>query len=195
MRRRPQRWLAGLALALSGCGWSAGLAAPDEGSTIGIEVFDVDRDVLERGLAPLFHSQLTRAASDLVDAPLVAPDSADYVVRGKIIEYRRRGGIRSEDFELLETAIRIRVEAWLVDRRTGETVGERVQNHVWSGYGLDAATNEDTARERAIHYLAETIVLDLFGPADATPPAPPPGVADGARTPPGTPANGDDVEP
>lgn len=179
-RRRPLRRSPGKAgrlgalgaLALAGCGWSAGLSAPDEDSTIGIEVFDVHREVLERGLAPELHEELTLAAANLVDAPLVGPDHADYVVRGTIVEYRRRGGIRSEDFELLETAIRIRVEARLVDRRTGETIGEPVRTHVWSGYGLDAPNNEDAARERALHYLAETIILDLFGPADAEPRAP-----------------------
>ena len=159
-----------LAALVAGCGWSAGLSTPVEGRSIGSEVFDVRRDVLERGLAPLLHEQMTRAAGDLVAAPVVQPSKADYVVRGTIVEYRRRSGIRNSDFQLQETALRIRLEAELIDRRTGEVVGDPVRTHVWSGYGLDATTNEAIALERALHYLAETVVLDLFGPASAEAP-------------------------
>ena len=40
-------------------------------------------------------------------------------LRAEILEYRRRGGVRNQDNELIETAVFVRARAELVERRTG----------------------------------------------------------------------------
>ena len=129
-RRGLLKGLVAAALATS-CGWHAGLTPEagigrqvEGGPSVGVEVFDVHRDVLERDLEPILHTELTRAVTELVDAPLASPREATLLLRGEIVEYRRRGGIRSIDNRLLETAVRIRVRAELVRRSTGQRVGE-----------------------------------------------------------------------
>lgn len=211
MSARPAPWRAlflGLALcggALAGCGWQRGLVAPEDGARVGVEVFRLGRDVFERGLEAELHAELTRAVSDLVGARLVAPERADWVLRGTIEGYRRRGGIRSRENQLRETAVQLDIRAELVARRDGrgalppapaaagrplpggeaapgegaaggaaapDAAADRTtQVRVWSGYGLDVPTNERPARQRALRFLAETIVLDLF----AQPPPDPQG--------------------
>lgn len=158
--------LAALALALTGCGWSRGLSVPEGGhGSVGVEIFRTERNVIERGLEAELHAELSRAVSDLVGARLVAPEDADWVVRGTIQGFRRRGGIRSQDNELLETALEIDLEAVLVARgRAGAPAASRTDSatRVWSGFALDVPENEPAARQRALRYLAETIVLELF---------------------------------
>lgn len=159
--------LAAAGLFLAGCGWSTGLGLPEEAGdveTIGVAIFDRSPSVLERGLEQRMNQSLSRVVVDLVGAPLASPDEADLVLRGRILEYRRRGGIRSSDNELLETGVKITVLAELVARSTGEPVRPPIQRSVWSGYTIGDPENEDDARDRALRYLSETIVLDLFRP-------------------------------
>lgn len=158
---------AALAGLLAGCGWHAGLAAPEAGKSVGVAFFDQVPGVLERGLEPRLQTELARAVSELVHAPLEAPDRADYVIEGEILEYRRRSGVRTDDNELVETGVRMIATARLVDRRSGTLVGTPAQAEVWSGYALDAPDAENAAQERVLRYLAESIVLDLFGPERA----------------------------
>lgn len=171
------------ALALGGlaaCGWHTGLVAPDGADSVGVAYFQVDKDVYERDVEPLLHDKITRSVSDLVDASLVAPGDADLVIRGRIYDYRRRGGIRGRDNQLLETSVRLGVEARLERRATGEVLAT-VNAQIPSGYvaaerqvvdlslGPDTETilvggrpNEAAARDRALRFLADQIVLDLF---------------------------------
>ncbi len=159
------RALALLALAaLCACGWRSGMDLPQGAGSVGVEIFGLvaeSDDVPVRDLEPLMHEQLSRAVSDLVGAPLAASGEADVLVRGRLLGYRRRGGIRSPDNELLETGIRIVLEAELVRRASGEVLG-RTQAQVWSGYVVGAPENELAARERALRHLAQRVVLDLF---------------------------------
>lgn len=174
-------FLAALAPLLGACGWHAGLVAPEgaEGArSIGVEMFDIGDAVLERDLEPLLHDQLSRSVSDLVDLDLVSPRRADLLVRGRILEYARRGGIRSPDNDPLETAVRVTVEASLVVRSTGAVLGTAVAT-IPSGYltaeldqpalSLDedryligGRENEVPARQRALRFVADELVLDLF---------------------------------
>ena len=168
---------------LTGCGWHAGLETPPGAETIGVEFFRLDDDVLQRDLEPELHDALTRAIADLVDLRLVDPQAADLVVRGRILDYGRRGGVRGKDHQLLETAVRISVEAQLERRRGG--VLSRAQAALPSGYvtadRVDVAlpgpppTEETTfevgglaeearARARLVRFLAEELVLELFAP-------------------------------
>ncbi len=172
------RFLAASALGLlcAACGWHAGLGAPAGARTVGVEAVRREGSVLERGLEPRLTDALSAAVVDWVDLPLVAPDEADLVVRSELLEFRRRGGVRTTENELIETAVFVRASAVLYDRRSGNPLGEPVQAQQWSGYALDDVTNEDEARDRALRHVAVSLVLELFqpsGPApesDATPP-------------------------
>jgi len=163
-RPRLGRALAALLVgSFAACGWHAGLIAPPGARTVSIEVAVRAPSVLERGLEPLVSDALSRAVSDLVGLPLANPAEADLVVRGEILEYRRRGGVRSPQNQLRETAVRIDVRATLVDRRTGKVAAEALEG-VWAGYVLGDPAEERSARERAVAHLAETLVLELFHP-------------------------------
>lgn len=162
------------ALTLTACGWhvGAGPRARDgvdgerygAGSTIGVELFDRSREVLERNLEPELHAALSRAVVDHGGHTLATADEADLVVRGTVLEYRRRGGVRSEEHVLLETGVRLRIAAELVDRTSG-TVLAATRPHVWSSYALDGVPREAAARERGFDFLARKVVFDLFGDA------------------------------
>jgi hypothetical protein len=161
-----------LALACAACSWHAGLRAPSGARTVGVEAARRDGKVLERGLEPLLTDALSEAVVDWVDLPLVAPADADLVVRSQILEYRRRGGVRRPDNELVETAVFVRASAELFDRRSGTALGTPIQAQEWSGYVLDEASNEDAARDRALRHVAVSLILELFEPpgVDEDPP-------------------------
>lgn len=148
----------------SGCGWHSGLGAPEGARSIGVEAARRDGKVLERGLEPQLTDALSEAVVDWVDLPLVRPAEADLIVRAEVLEYRRRGGVRTPDNELVETAVYVRARAELIDRRTGKPVGAEVQAQEWSGFALDDPTNEDAARARALRHVAVSLILELFEP-------------------------------
>ena len=154
-----------LAFLLAACGWHAGLETPGGARSVAVEAAQRDGTVLERGLEPLLTDALAEAVVDWVDLPLVAPAEADLVVRAELLEYRRRGGVRTPDNELIETAVFVRARAELFDRRKGSILGEPVQAQEWSGYALDDVTNEEAARDRAIRHVAVSLILDLFEPS------------------------------
>ena len=181
-----------LGLVSPGCGWRAGLEPAElwdvsEDATVGVEIFRTDRNVIERQLEARLSESLTAAVNDLVHARLVTPGRADLVLRGEILEYRRRGGIRSRENRLLESGVQLTLRAELVDA-AGRVLSGPVDRRVWSGYSLgaplepfdpgsptaprdpvafvDGPANEDRAADRALRHLAETLVLELFRPAD-----------------------------
>ena len=86
-------------------------------------------------------------------------------MRGRVILYYHRGGIRSEDNVLLETGVRIDVEASLYVH--GKLEPERTAKASSAvGYTLDDPNNEIDARNRALRHIAEELVLTLLAPAD-----------------------------
>jgi hypothetical protein len=157
----------GLAFLCGACGWHAGLGAPAGARSLGVEAFRREGDVLERGLEPLLTDAVCKAAVDWVDLPLVAPDEADLVVRGRVLDFRRRGGVRTPDNELIESAVYVRAEAGLFDR-SGRAVGQPVLAQEWSGYALDDPANEDAARDRVLRNVAVSLILALFEPESST---------------------------
>jgi len=151
------------ALAGSGCGYSNSLRVSERYPSVGVEFFG--NDALERDLERPLQDEMSRALRDMSDAQLVAPSRADAVLRGKILLYNRRSGIRSEDNVLLETGVRIDVEASLY--RRGVAKPERttkVSSAV--GYTLDDPGNEIDARNRALRHIAEELILTLLTPAE-----------------------------
>ena len=151
-------------LLCSACGWHAGLGVPEGAHSIGVEAVQREGKVLERGLEPELTDALSRAVVDWVDLPLVRSARADLVVRGEVLEYRRRGGVRNRDNELVETAVFVRASAELWDRRLGQPIGAAVQAQEWSGFGLDDPANEEAARARALRHVAVSLILALFEP-------------------------------
>ena len=132
-----------LALALvAGCGYRTGLTVPEGDGDVAVALFDNDgklRD-LERDL----HAEIGMALERLVDARLTSPERADWIVRGRIVEYTRRGGIRSLDNRLLETGVNVAVEARLVRAaRPGPAVPAPVAAE--EGAGGEAVPGADEA--------------------------------------------------
>ena len=168
-RRSPGRALGVLALAaaLGACGYRTGLVPPELGETVAVEFFANDSKV--RDLEVELETSLTDAMNRMVHAPLVAPAAADYVLRGRIISYTRRRGIRSPDNVLLETGLRISVQARLIRRRfvaERELAEELVAEGRYgseAGYRLETFQGEAEARARALRNIADQIVMDLFG--------------------------------
>jgi len=174
-----------VAILCGACGWHAGLETPPGTETIGVSFFDVEWDVLQRDLAPELQQALATAVTDLVGLRLTEPDRSDLVITGRVLDYSRRGGVRSPEHEMLETAVRVNVEAELRRRSSGAVVA-RARGSVPSGYVtadriLNAGTGEVTyvvggkaeeaaARARAMRILAEGLVLDLFAQSAASAP-------------------------
>lgn len=154
--------LAGPALLTSltaGCGYRFGVVTPDGVESVGIEYFGNTSRV--RDLEAEFAPVLAREVTDRVPLPLREPDRADVVIRGKIVDYYRRGGIRSTENVLLERGLRIEVEAELVRRESGEVI-RSTKLGLWGGYADDVDGAELEVRQRLLTSLAEALVLDLF---------------------------------
>ena len=159
-------FLAALLLTVS-CGYTAGLRAPENARTVGIDVFGNGTDL--RNLEVELTAEIAKAVANLVDLPLVPPDEADIVIRGELAGYQRRGGARDADNKRLETGVLITIASRLVNRRTDEVVRSTLTSLgtgivIEAGIVADDALEEVQARDRAIENLATRIVLDLFLP-------------------------------
>ena len=104
-------------LALGACGYSTGLRLPSSLTTVGVEVFGNDGKLPD--IEVELHGKLVDSMNRLVHADLVDPRRADLVVRGRIVDYSLRRGIRSGDNERLESGLRIQIEVQLVRRLDG----------------------------------------------------------------------------
>lgn len=164
--RASRAWCAALALivvsVLQGCGYSTGLAVKERHRTIGLAVFG--NQSYERDIERLFYDEMARALRDTCDATLVDPADADVVVHGDVLAYRRRSGIRSPENKLLETGVYIQVRASLQERGSVVPKAPAVTSDTWVGYVIEGLESERTARDRALRYLADELVLELFGP-------------------------------
>jgi hypothetical protein len=161
------RWIAlcvwgALCWSLAGCGYKAGLPVADEYSSIGVEIFG--NDSYERDLERAVHAELTRAVRDVCNVPIDAPATAQVIVRGTILDYQRRGGVRTRDNALLETGLTITVEATLIDQRSRRPIGPAETASGSVGYMVDEQDGERTARDRALRKLCDELVLRLFAP-------------------------------
>ncbi len=169
--RRASRWSAWArasaclaALIAGGCGYDTGLRVAERHQSVGVEIFG--NDSLERDLERPLHDHITRAIRDYTDARLASPSEAEVVVRGTVRTFQRRGGVRNEENQLLETGIYIDVEAALYDRRTGRILGSQKRAGPSIGFILDDQDNEERTKERLFRLIADQLVLDLFAPVD-----------------------------
>ena len=145
---------------LSGCGYSTGLQLAPEYGSLGVEVFENETQVrdVERDL----HVAMTHFVRDRVSTALRAPGRADLVLRGEIIDFRYRGGIRSAGNQQLETGLSVVARASLWSRGEEELVAGPVLASTQVGYSLDAPFGEQDARKRVLENLAERLLLDLM---------------------------------
>ncbi len=151
-----------VALLAAACGYRAGYTPP-VGATVGVAFFenlskerDLDRDL---------HPPLSESVQRIVRAPLVHPERAEFRIEGRILDFRRRNGIRDTENRLLETGVLISVEARLVHTPLGATEPEvlrvvTVQDE--RGYNLDEGNGEAEARLRALRNISDRVVIDLF---------------------------------
>jgi hypothetical protein len=160
----------GCALLPAGCGYSVGHSprgiAGRPVESIGIEIFANDSP--RPNHARPLHGAHSAAARRWADARLVAPSSAELVVRGRIVEVRHATGIRSPDNELLETGEIVRLEGELYDVR-GRRVVRRALAAVRVGTTLEVSDAEVNAEARAVTVAAERLVLLLFSRQDEEP--------------------------
>ncbi len=169
LARLARHCAAALALAagLVGCGYKSGLTLGPTHRTVGIEVFaNASRERLVPDLERDLHRAMTEALIELVHATVVDPAEADLVVRGSVRDFRRRPGIRDGRNRLLETGIRIAVDAELFERAGdgSETAIGRSDQASRSGYVLDEPGAERDATDRVLQIVAQRVVLDLFAP-------------------------------
>jgi len=152
------------ALAATGCGYSSGVRLPAGAETVGVTVFEnsTPQPELERDL----FARLSLQASRMIDAEIVAPDRADIVVRGVIVEYRRLQGVLSIEGQLQQTGVRIILRAWLEDQRIGARIGQPIQVDQALRYVVRAGEEEQGARRVVIEHLCQELILDLFNQVD-----------------------------
>jgi hypothetical protein len=155
--------LALLAGALASCNYHSGLSAPRDARSVGVDIFDNTSPV--RDIEAEIAQRIARVLTDRVDVRIAPPHEADLVIRGTVVNIRRRGGVRSPENELVESAIFIQLDATLEVRETGEILA-RTSPSIWSGYIVERDRDEEIAFARALVSLTERIVLDLFRPTD-----------------------------
>ncbi|MCY2959610.1 MAG: LPS assembly lipoprotein LptE [Planctomycetota bacterium] len=160
--------LLGLVLASAGlaggCGYSTGIRVADRIGSVGVAYFG--NKTLEPDVERPLQDALTAKLRSLTDVPIAAPESAEVILRGVILDYRRRGGVRSAENKLLETGLYLEAEGGLYDRRTDRALGPQKRSRIWIGYVLDEPQGETNARDRAIQYVAEDLILQLFAPLE-----------------------------
>lgn len=150
--------LAGL-LCLAACGYRMGLVLPEGQRQVGVRFFSNDspQPDLERAL----HGAVTRALRDRTQAELVRPERAKLVVSGRILDYRRRRGIRSAGNLWQESAVIIEVESSLIEVSSGVELA-RTRSSSSVGFTFGVAGGEAQAARRALNNLGERLVLELF---------------------------------
>lgn len=149
-----------LSLGLGSCGYTHGVRLPAGAESVGVEVFGnlSEFPSVEREL----FACLSDEAGHMVQGKLIAPQRAEIVIRGNILDYRRLLGVQTKDAELLSSGVQINLQAWLVDTRAGERIGEVLEFDQAVRYILKAKRGEFNARSGALRHLCQEILLDLF---------------------------------
>lgn len=151
--------------ALSACGYKSGFTLP-EGRSIGVKVFDNESKL--RDVEMRLHPYLTDSVQRLVDADLVSPSRSDLWIEGVVLEYSRRGGIRSPDNVLLEAGVQVVVLGRLVrraDAMSAEDAHEVLRQVTVSderGYLRADPLGESRAAASVLRNVADRLVLDLM---------------------------------
>jgi Lipopolysaccharide-assembly len=159
--------LACLSSLLAACGWHTGLVVPAGAERVRIEFFE-NRSLLPNLEQPL-EVALTSAVLERVPIASAGAGPADLILSGRILDFRRHAGVRSQENVQLESGDELTVEAELVEVASGRIL-RTSRRSLAAGFAIDplrsAATTADEplARERLLRNLADGLVLDLFGP-------------------------------
>ncbi len=168
-----KRWIviAGL-LGLVGCGLQPRVAMGPEPRSIGVEIFA--NDSREPDLERTLHKEISRAVQQYIEGDLRRPSQADLVIRGRILEWRTRGGVRDRENILREQGVTILLQGELVDRLSGEVMAGPLKESIDVGFLLEGVEARRTGSARALANLADALVLDLAAHANrnASKPAP-----------------------
>ena len=152
-------------LCIASCGWRAGYELPGGAQSVAVEY--LDNRTLLRELEVPFAEELHRALLDRVPVQLGAGAETDLVIRGTLVDLRRRGGVTNPENELLEGGEAIQVQLELVRRADGEVLA-RAERQMDAGFALEpfespsSAAAQPAAQRRLLRYLAEGLVLDLL---------------------------------
>jgi outer membrane lipopolysaccharide assembly protein LptE/RlpB len=149
-----------MALALTGCGYSAGNIADGSGRSLAVPLFrnQTYRRDLERDLTRNVQEEIrSRTRFNLTDES----SDPDLVLRGKLLDVseqvlseRSRGRIR-------ESSVIITVSVRVEDRRTGEMRVEEVKLSERQSFAPVKGESVRTAEVAAMRNLAERIVYTL----------------------------------
>ena len=153
-----------LTLGVSSCGYTHGVLLPEEATSIGVAVFD-NTSLFPEVEGEVFACMSTQA-SRMVSGRMLSPNRADLVVHGRILEYRRLGGAVDPQGRLLSSGVQVRLQAWIVDRRHGERIGQIVEVDRPVRYIFGAGEAEIGARRAALENLCQGVVLDLLNQPD-----------------------------
>lgn len=156
------------------CGYQTGLspALPDgqAAESIGIEIFG--NETLLPNIEQPLHAATSDSARRFLDLELLSPRRADLVLRGSIKDFQRREGARTPDNLFVETRDVLLIEATLVDRARGVTLGSTTVETV-VGSAIDVPGREPIQRERGLKVAADQIVLSLLADLEYRDSAPP----------------------
>lgn len=165
--------LLGAAVAAA-CGYRTGLspALPDgrTAESIGVEIFG--NETLLPNIEQPLHAATSDSARRFLDLELRSPRRADLVLRGSIKDFQRREGARTPDNLFVETRDVLLIEASLVDRARGVTLGSTTVETV-VGSAIDVPGREPVQRERGLKVAADQIVLSLLADLEYRDSAPP----------------------
>jgi hypothetical protein len=151
-----------LALLCAGCRYANRFPAPEGVDTVAIEVFN--NRTLYRDLEYELQRALRREVTAKTPLTLGLPDTADAVLSGEILDYRRQVLRESRADRPTEYRIVLVVAYELTDRRTGTTLASTRQLHRAADYQLHQGQLESDAREEAIRELARELVQHAFHP-------------------------------
>ena len=176
--RRPRRSLAGLALVLAACGYTAGVRMPGDVRSVAVPIFG--NETFRRGLEYDLTAAVARAFLDRTDLRVAPASEAEGVVRGRIRQATTPVLVEEGTDTLLESAALLTVEVELVEARSGRTLARMTVTDRAEAASVRGETRASAFRE-AIDSLAERIVLGLAERGRVGEPAGPRGAAPASR--------------
>lgn len=116
-----------------------------------------DNKTTESGLRESLTDRLSQAFVDDNTLRVVPEASADGVLRGAVVSYRREAYTYSEAEVVSEYIVHVGVDVEFVEKKSGKVIWEEKGMSNWGTY--DSATEtEDDGKERAIGKLVEDIL-------------------------------------
>ena len=156
--RRPRRSLAGIALVLAACGYTAGVRMPGDVRSGAVPIFG--NETFRRGLEYDLTAAVARAFLDRTGLRVAPVSEAEAVVRGRILRATTPVLVEGGPDRLLEAAALLAVEIELVETRSGRTLARMTVTDRAETASVRGETRAGAFRE-SIDTIAERIVLGL----------------------------------